>query len=142
MNTQEIETAARHFVISAIWADGPEGRKIRSARETDAIARAFVEAFAAAWPAECAQVTAADGYGSHPDAGSPAAAFGHDLYLTCAGHGTGFWDRRELGEVGELISSRIRAEWRRWYIESYCDRRRLYFCVSPQLHALTKQNEN
>src|SRR6185369_9315761 len=36
------------------------------------------------------------GYGSHPDAGSPEAAFGHDMYLTTARHGTGFWDREEL----------------------------------------------
>jgi hypothetical protein len=39
---------------------------------------------------------AADGYGSHPDAGSPEAAFGHDFYLTRQGHGCGFWDRKEL----------------------------------------------
>jgi hypothetical protein len=142
MNKQEICTAARHLVVAAIWADGPEGCHIRSTRETHSIAQTFVEEFARAYPAECARILATAGYGTHPDAASAAAAFGHDLYLTCAGHGTGFWDRRELGETGELISNRIRAEWRRWYIESYCDRRRIYFCVSPQLHALTKQNEN
>ncbi|MBB5409255.1 hypothetical protein HDG34_003196 [Paraburkholderia sp. HC6.4b] len=139
MNTQEIETAARHFVIAAIWADGPEGRKIKSAPETDAIARVFVEEFAQAWPSECAQVMAKDGYGLHPDAGTPAAAFGHDLYLTCAGHGAGFWDRPELGESGRRISERIRAEWRRWSIESYPYRRRLYFCVSPEMRKLAGQ---
>jgi hypothetical protein len=139
VNAHEIETAARHFVIAAIWADGPEGKQIRSGPESDAIARAFVQQFAGAWPVECEQVLSADGYGSHPDAGSPAAAFGHDLYLTCAGHGVGFWDRRELGEAGRRISDRIRADWRRWAIESYPYRRRLYFCVSPVIRAKAEQ---
>ena len=43
---------------------------------------------------------AADGYGSHPDAGSAEAAFGHDLWLTTRGHGIGFWDRDELEADG------------------------------------------
>ena len=142
MNAQEIETAARHLVVAGLLAVGRARRDIRSCRETDAIARTFVEEFSSAYPLECAKILAAEGYGSHPDAGSPVAAFGQDLYLTCAGHGTGFWDRRELGEMGELISNRIRAEWRRWYIESYCDRRMLHFCVLPEMHALAKQHEN
>jgi hypothetical protein len=43
------------------------------------------------------------GYGDHPDCGGhPEAAFGHDLWLTLQGHGTGFWDRTELGASGLL----------------------------------------
>ena len=62
---------------------------------------------------------AAEGYGSHPDAGSSAAAFGHDLYLTARGHGAGFWDREELkdDDLGERISEPLRRDFRRWYIE-------------------------
>jgi hypothetical protein len=30
----------------------------------------------------------------------PAANFGHDFWLTRNGHGTGFWDREELKEIG------------------------------------------
>ncbi len=129
-------------MAAAIWIDGPERTAIKCTRETGAIARTFVKEFACAHPAECAAILASAGYGSHHDAGSPAAAFGQDLYLTCAGHGSGFWDRRELGETGELVSNRIRTEWRRWYIEAYCYRQRLYFCVSPDMFALAKHHEN
>ncbi|WP_233874195.1 hypothetical protein [Paraburkholderia adhaesiva] len=138
MTGQDIETAAWHFVIAAIWADATEGVLVRSTRETSAIARTFVEEFVKAYPVECAAILAAQEYGAHPDAGSPAAAFGHDLYLTCTGHGTGFWDRRELGETGKRISERIRLESRRWNIETYCDRRQLHFCVSPRMHFLSR----
>lgn len=30
--------------------------------------------------------------------------FGHDLFLTCNGHGVGFWDR-ELGALGERLTA-------------------------------------
>jgi hypothetical protein len=34
---------------------------------------------------------------------------GHDFWLTRNGHGAGFWDRSELGELGEQLSEKARA---------------------------------
>ena len=58
---------------------------------------------------EAAMARADEGYGAHPDAGSPEAAFGHDLYLSTAGHGAGFFDRRELGyDLGDKLQDAAR----------------------------------
>ncbi|AEY69522.1 hypothetical protein AH2_00011 [Burkholderia phage vB_BceS_AH2] len=126
LTPDQIDTAARHFIIAAIWADCPEGTHPRATSQARNAAWVFVERFSAAHPDMCAAAMECDGYGSHPDAGSPAAAFGHDLFLTCAGHGAGFSDRRELGELGDRISDAIRAEWRRWHLETEFYRGWLY----------------
>jgi hypothetical protein len=47
-------------------------------------------------------------YGSHPDAGSNAAAAGHDFALTRNHHGAGFWDRG-LGELGDRLTTAAHA---------------------------------
>ncbi len=41
--------------------------------------------------------------GFDPSQGTPAEFFGHDLWLTKRGHGTGFWDR-ELGPLGDRLT--------------------------------------
>lgn len=95
---KQIETVTRHFIIAALWADCEEGTSPRAPRATQEKAREFCAAFIA--KNEALFIEAMDrkseGYGSHPDAGSPEAAFGHDLWLTIQGHGVGFWDRTEL----------------------------------------------
>ncbi len=35
---------------------------------------------------------------------SNSEQFGHDLFLTCNGHGVGFWDR-DLGALGERLTN-------------------------------------
>jgi hypothetical protein len=47
-------------------------------------------------------------YGSHPDAGSNAAAAGHDFALTRNRHGAGFWDRG-LGDLGDRLTKAAHA---------------------------------
>lgn len=126
----ELETVARHFCIAAAWADSEEGTSPRVHGGTLETARQFAAAFIGAHPGLFAAAMQADGYGSHPDAGSPAAAFGHDLYLTAAGHGVGFSDRDELGETGERLADVIRAEWRRWHVEAYQSRGWVYLSAA------------
>jgi len=137
MNETQIIEAARHFNIAAIWADCDEGTNPRAGKAAQLDAESFVQAFAAAYPELCAAAMAAPGYGAHPDAGTPAAAFGHDLYLTCAGHGVGFADRPELGETGEALAEAIRQAWRRWHVECYFMRGWLYltFDTNKDAHA-------
>jgi len=36
--------------------------------------------------------------------------FGHDYWYTVNGHGTGFWDREELGQVGKDLADAARKE--------------------------------
>jgi hypothetical protein len=114
----ELETVARHFIIAAIWADAEEGTNPRATAATVQTAREFCAAFISEHAHLFAAAMNADGYGAHPDAGSNAAAFGHDLYLTCAGHGAGFDDRDELAETGRDLAHMIRKEWRRWHVEA------------------------
>lgn len=92
----QIRTIARHFILAAIWADCEEGTHPRPTKDAQAKAEAIAREFIAGCPDLFEAAMNADGYGSHTDAGSPEAAFGHDLYLTLNGHGVGFWDRGEL----------------------------------------------
>lgn len=126
----ELETVARHFIIAAIWADAEEGTHPRASAATLHTAREFCAAFIGAHAGLFAAAMNAPGYGSHPDAGSNAAAFGHDLYLTAAGHGIGFDDRDALAfsldedddtdenTLGQMLARVVRKEWRRWHVET------------------------
>lgn len=99
MNSREIQTAADHFIIAAIFADAPEGTNPRASSAAKRQALDIVTQFALRMGLETwEQVKACPEYGAHPDAGSQAAALGHDIYLSCAGHGCGFFDRDELPE--------------------------------------------
>lgn len=123
-------TIAKHFCIALVWADAPEGTSPRVPRETLESADKFAREFITAHPALCEAALSAEGYGDHPDAGSPAAAFGHDLFLTCAGHGISFGDRDALGDIGAQLAAAIHsgADWRKWRIESYFYRGWAYLC--------------
>lgn len=97
--SKQLDTIARHFMIAAVWADAPEGTRPRITKKALETARRcavdFVDSIGErVFYATLAAYTEA---GLHPDCNDdPCAAFGHDLYLTLAGHGVGFWDRREL----------------------------------------------
>lgn len=105
---------AQHYLIAAVWADCEEGTSPRIPVKTMQRAFAEVVSFIAECPTafKAAMARADDGYGWHPDCGGggtravPEAAFGHDLWLTLGGHGTGFWDRKELGKtLGETLTT-------------------------------------
>lgn len=103
----QLQTMARHYVIAAIWADAPEGTHPRATKAAYRIALERCTRFVELIGPLFGQAIACEGYGAHPDCGNiePAcAAMGHDLYLTSAGHGAGFWDRTELGDLGDKLS--------------------------------------
>ena len=78
----QIQTVAKHYLIAALWADCDEGTSPRVPVKTGAIAfricKAFIDANNDLFNE--AMERAADGYGSHPDAGSAEAAFGHQVF--------------------------------------------------------------
>lgn len=47
-------------------------------------------------------------YTLHNDAPTPEHCAGHDFLLTRNGHGVGFWDRKELGAIGEFLTARAK----------------------------------
>jgi hypothetical protein len=102
----QVRIIATHFLIAAVWADAEEGTHPRVTKQARAAAEEWAKAFLCmADPADIKACAEAPGYGAHPDAGSPWAAIGHDLWLTCNGHGVGFWDRDELPEdVGQRLT--------------------------------------
>ena len=67
----------------------------------------FVEANEADLDEYCEHVEIVDG-------DSPEAYAGHDFYLTRAGHGVGYWDRR-MGELGERLTEAVK---RTGYVEN------------------------
>ena len=115
MEKQEfIEVAAKHFIIAAQWIETPDSwmREAKPTKAAKRVALRYVADFIDAAGPLIAQLDDCAGYGSHPDAGSPAAAFGHDLYLTSQGHGVGFWDRKELEietPTGETLGDALTA---------------------------------
>lgn len=127
MTNDKIHTAARHFCIAALWADCEEGTSPRITKEARDWAFEFIKKFAMAYPEYVNKALVCEGYGRHPDAGSPEAAFGHDLYLTARGHGVGFSDREELGKVGEQLHQILTTGWRSWQVEPDFYRGWLYF---------------
>lgn len=98
---KQISTIVRHFLIAAIWSECPEGTHPRVTKEATERATRYVTRFVAdIGPLfDHAMECESEGYGSHPDAGSPEAAFGHDLWLSSGGHGVGFSDREALEAV-------------------------------------------
>ena len=105
----QILEVSKHYLTACIWADCPEGTHPRAPTAAQRAAfdtcKRFIDAHLDLFNDAMARADA--GYGSHPDAGSAEAAFGHDLYLTTAGHGTGFWDRSELdaADLGERLTA-------------------------------------
>ena len=118
---EQINTVTRHFIIAALWVDCEEGTSPRAPRATQEKARQFCAAFIAKNEALFLEAMARgeNGYGLHPDAGSPEAAFGHDLWLTIGGHGVGFWDREELEnldpeDLGVSLGDKLTAACEPW----------------------------
>ena len=103
-NKESIEIVAKHYCIAAIQADAPEGTNPRVSKDAMQTARERAAKFLALMGENLIQSVRDayyTGYGTHQDCGNKQpyfAALGHDLYLTCAGHGVGFLDRDSLPE--------------------------------------------
>ena len=115
----DVETVAAAFNRAAIWADAPEGTSPRPTAKADAHARAMLARLFKRAPVAVLEALNCADYVHHSDAPTPADSFGHDLYLTCAGHGAGFWDRDTLPDgIGEALAEVIRKEWRVFHSEA------------------------
>jgi len=101
--TKQIDTVTQHYLIACEWADKPEGTQPRITEASRHVARVFCEDFIHLAEREGQLFTramACDDYGWYQGTRNPEEAFGHDLWLTCAGHGAGFWDRDALDADG------------------------------------------
>lgn len=107
-----LDIIAGHFLAAAVWADREEGTNPQPTKQAHKTAREFCRAFIDENLALSLAAMRADGYGAH--------SFGHDLYLTAAGHGAGFWDRDALqdDDIGDKLTDILREQWRRWHIET------------------------
>lgn len=101
------DAVVKHYLIACDWADKPEGTNPRITKSSKFVARAFVADFVETCEKSgglFSKAMAREEYGFSAMAdGCPrltanAAAFGHDVWLTCAGHGVGFWDRSALDD--------------------------------------------
>lgn len=114
---KQIDTVTEHYIIAAVWADCKEGTHPKVPNEQKAKARKVCADFIELCEKRGGLFTKAmerfeHGYGTHPDAGSAEAMFGHDFWLTRQGHGVGFWDRKVLEvtledgtELGDALSA-------------------------------------
>ena len=107
MKTFDVDTMAKHYLIAALWADCPEGTHPRPTKQAKEQARETCAKFIGLIDSLIPEILDCPDYWSHPDCGGkPEAAIGHDLYLTSAGHGAGFWDRRALpDELGDKLTA-------------------------------------
>ena len=103
-------TIAKHFLIAALWTATDEDScpldKTYSvtdfSEESVVKAEAFVHEFIETHKADVEMYLALPGINDEQ--------FGHDLYLTSNGHGTGFWDRDNIPQdLAERLSAACRA---------------------------------
>lgn len=93
---EQLKVIVAHFLAAAVWATEAPGTHPRVTKESRNVAYNFVTRMVAKCGPLFHEAMQTPGYGNHPDAPSPEAAFGHDLYLTCGKHGVGFLDRAEM----------------------------------------------
>jgi hypothetical protein len=92
-----IELLVKHYIIAALWADAPEGARPRATKQAQAVALKMCRDFADKAEKQIETLKQYPAYWAHPDCGGRIeAAMGHDLWLTSAGHGVGFFDRDTL----------------------------------------------
>lgn len=112
----DLLAVGRTFAECAVWADSEDGT---SPRATDQLQGAGMSL--AVWLAQAESAAVAAAIERRGLAG-----FGHDLFLTAAGHGAGFWDRQELkmGGVGDTLTGaldrvHLETEQHRGYMTAY-----------------------
>jgi len=121
INEAEVIRIAAAFCTAMVWADAEEGTSPRVPRETQIAAQQYVHAFLSAFPLPSRLALDSDDYGWWQGVHDTCAAFGHDLYLTAAGHGAGFADRDTLGELAEQLHDALwsNGAWARWEVSMY-----------------------
>lgn len=96
----DLLAVGRAFADCAVWADCEEGTSPRVTDQLQGVGMSLAVWLAQAEPAAVAAAIERRGL----------ADFGHDLFLTAAGHGAGFWDRQELkmDGVGDTLTDALR----------------------------------
>lgn len=133
----QLKSVVDAFIEAAIWADKLEGSSPRASKEAKEKASRFIQAFWTAHADKCADITTrykpnkvlSPAYRNY-QLYQQLESFGHDLYLTCAGHGVGFWDRQALEGPGREISDLIRSEG--WVVEANFHRGWLYLNTTTE----------
>jgi len=102
------------FITCAIWADAPEGTRPRATAQAKQCALAYIVSAFTSDPKLkplIASILQNQEYGWDNGRRDAPAAFGHDLWLTSQGHGTGFWDREALrGDgTGNAMAQAVRS---------------------------------
>ncbi|QJI53028.1 hypothetical protein XccvBFoX4_gp74 [Xanthomonas phage FoX4] len=128
VNELEIFRIAQAFCTAMVWADGEEGTRPRVPKETQIAAQQYVHAFVTAFPQLSRAALDSKDYGWWQGEHNTYSAFGHDLYLTAAGHGAGFADREELGDTALQLDEALWANgaWQRWEVSVYQSRGWMY----------------
>lgn len=127
---EQIGTMTKHYLIALLWTAPDNGVCENPGDEIDVNDLSLNIWFDA--QQDCVQFVEScgdlftqamqcydDGYGRHPDAGSAAAAFGHDFALTRNGHGCGFWDRESEGlpkELGDKLTALCQYQEKQLYV--------------------------
>lgn len=118
MKQGNIAMIARGFCVAMVWANSEEGTNPRCPKATIAAAEDYIAKFVAAFPHLCEEALSNEDYGWYEGVRDVCGSFGHDLFLTAAGHGVGFADRDALGETGEMLNEELRKGWQRWEVET------------------------
>lgn len=116
LTKQQTAEVIRGFITAALWAStDDQGEPLDDNYTADSLtasARLSIESDVTEW----VQANAADlqqyatertAQGIDEKDGTVYAHAGHDLFLTSAGHGAGFWDRG-LGELGDRLTEAAR----------------------------------
>jgi len=105
------------FAVAAVWADREEGTSPRATRQLKGVGMSLAVWLAQLQPAAVAAAIKRQGL----------QQFGHDLYMTVAGHGVGFWDRKELedGDIGDTLTDTVH----HWHLEIEQWRGRVTACA-------------
>lgn len=113
---QQTAEVIRGFIAAALWAStDDQGEPLDSSYTADSLtasARLSIESDVTEWvqanAADLQQYAAArTEQGIDEKDGTVYDCAGHDLFLTSAGYGVGFWDRG-LGELGDRLTEAAR----------------------------------
>lgn len=103
---ESLQAIGAGFAAAAVWADCKEGTDPRPTSQLVNVGMGLAAYLSGILPAAVGEAIERQGL----------QRFGHDLFLTAAGHGAGFWDRPELraGGVGDVLTDAVRG----WHLET------------------------
>lgn len=94
-----VTAATEAYLATAAWSSSDE-----EGRNLDDIEGAEWSPAAEAKAREVVEAFLADAADAVVASGLPAQAIGHNLWLTAAGHGAGFWDLGLPGDLGRRLT--------------------------------------